>query len=383
MRNIYILILIATGLYFILSTLLNSIKTLKTTHKGAFLSQKSPLVSVLIPARNEEKNIARCIESLLHQTYSNYEILVLDDNSTDATYKTLKALKKKNPSKLFIYKGLPLMDGWRGKSYAMKQLTDKARGDIFLFTDADTVHSNRSIELMLLNMKQNDADLVSGYIYQRLNTIGEKLTVPVMYLLTAVIPMFLNSKLKTPAFCVAIGQYIGVRRDSFFGAGGYDAIKGITTEDMYLARRFKECGYKTVFLDFSDAASCRMYNDGLSAIKGIGKNVFDFMWKNNIVMFGIVYAILCFIILPIMNIYTEFFKCLMSGAPSGYLLALIFINMAFFFTWSVIFHSRRLPVYLALFYPCIFLNLLVIVLFSWVKSNSSGYTWKGRTVKQQ
>ncbi|GAI00092.1 unnamed protein product [marine sediment metagenome] len=107
------------------------------------LAQK-PLISILIPARNEEENIKRCIISLLKQDYENIEILVLDDNSTDYTARIVLELSQKDP-RVKLYSGGPLKKGWLGKSYACHQLSKYAKGDYLIFTDADTLHFPNSI----------------------------------------------------------------------------------------------------------------------------------------------------------------------------------------------------------------------------------------------
>lgn len=384
LRTVYMYLLFVVGVYFILSTILNRYRDLSTRnslHKGAINKENAPFVSVLIPARNEEKNIEHCVLSLLSQDYSNYEILILSDNSTDNTYNIIKKLAREHRGKVRAFKGRPLPSGWRGKSYALKQLTKFAKGDIFLLTDADTVHSKTSISFMVSTLIEHNLDMISGYIYQKLKTFGEKVTVPAMYLLTVALPLYLNDILKSPKFATAIGQYIGIKKESFLAIGGYESIKGITTEDMYLARRMKECGYKTGFFDFSRAASCRMYGNGKEALQGIGKNIFDFMGRSNFIMFLSIYGIFCFILLPIVSFDIEAIKYLTGvSRVSYYLLTLLFVNIAFFFTYLTIFYERKLPLYLAFFYPFIFLNLLIIFISGWIKSNFIGYLWKGRRV---
>jgi len=100
--------------------------------------RKDPLISVLIPARNEQDNIKRCINSLLKQDYSNLEILVLDDNSTDMTAAVVEKMAEKD-DRVKLYHGKPLARGWLGKSYACQQLSEYANGDYLAFIDADTL----------------------------------------------------------------------------------------------------------------------------------------------------------------------------------------------------------------------------------------------------
>ena len=116
-----------------------------------------PFVSVLVPARDEELHIEPCIQSLVQQSYMNYEVLVLDDNSTDKTRELLDKLQKLYPDKLHVYSGKPLPQDWRGKVFAMKQLCERAKGEYLLFTDADTVHSSLSVSLAVTNILYHKA----------------------------------------------------------------------------------------------------------------------------------------------------------------------------------------------------------------------------------
>lgn len=378
----YSLILIIVGVYFFIFSLLNILKIKKDTVNKVLTEQ--PLVSVLIPARNEENNIKKCLDSFLNQSYKNYEILVLDDNSTDKTYEIVKNLAKQHPDKIKLYSGKPLPPDWRGKSFAMQQLLDYANGEYYLFTDADTIHTKHSISLMMSNILHHNADLVSGYIKQKTKTFGEKITIPLIYLLTGlVIPLWMNQKSKLSIFSTAIGQFIGVKAKSFKSFGGYEKIKNYTTEDVYLAREMKKAGFKTVFVDFKDAATCRMYETYDQSVNGISKNIFDFLGKNPIVMTFVVLAIFFFLLLPAPLCIIKLFEInLINGHYfDSFTLSLIINVVLSCISWMMIFITRKLPIYIAFIYPVVHLNLLYIALVSWIRSEQGkGYVWKGRLV---
>ena len=378
----YSLILIIVGVYFFIFSLLNILKIKKDTVNKVLTEQ--PLVSVLIPARNEENNIKKCLDSFLNQSYKNYEILVLDDNSTDKTYEIVKNLAKQHPDKIKLYSGKTLPPDWRGKSFAMQQLLDYANGEYYLFTDADTIHTKHSISLMMSNILHHNADLVSGYIKQKTKTFGEKITIPLIYLLTGlVIPLWMNQKSKLSIFSTAIGQFIGVKAKSFKSFGGYEKIKNYTTEDVYLAREMKKAGFKTVFVDFKDAATCRMYETYDQSVNGISKNIFDFLGKNPIVMTFVVLAIFFFLLLPAPLCIIKLFEInIINGHYfDSFTLSLIINVVLSCISWMMIFITRKLPIYIAFIYPVVHLNLLYIALVSWIRSEQGkGYVWKGRLV---
>ena len=378
--QVYIFILLIVGFYFLFSSVVNEHHIQSNTFTKPL--SEEPKVSVLIPARDEEDNIGQCIESFLNQTYKNYEILILDDNSSDRTYEIVNSYAKQYPEKVKLYSGKSLPSGWRGKSFAMKQLTEYATGEYYLFTDADTHHTENSISLMMTNIVNHDVDMVSGYIGQELESFGERVSVPIMYMLTGLaVPIWLNEKLNLSILSTAIGQFIGVKASSFKAIGGYDAIKNITTEDMYLARLMKKSGYKTLFLDFKDAASCRMYHSFNESVHGLSKNIFDFLGKNGFLMFATLATILFVLCLPFPFLVIEAVKFAMTGILTNFFKALVVSCSFSFLAWLIICLSRRLPFYLAFLYPVIHFNLYYIACASWYNgTRGTGYVWKGRVV---
>jgi chlorobactene glucosyltransferase len=214
----YYPLLIVVAAYFFLFSLANHYEIWRFTLASEIFD--GPLVSILIPARNEERHIKRCLDSLRNQVYKNYEILVLNDNSTDNTLDILNQIAAED-SRVRVLNGKPLPDDWYGKPFALHQLTQEARGEILVFTDADTVHTPTSIAWGITNLQGLKADLVSGYIGQIFKSFGEIMTVPLMFFLTGfTIPLFLNRFVKVPWFSAAIGQFIVVKRNVFDAIGG-------------------------------------------------------------------------------------------------------------------------------------------------------------------
>lgn len=371
--EIYSVIVLVLSALFLLLALCNIIEMRANTKKPVLTD--GPMVSVLIPARDEEANIERCILSLENQSYQNYEILVIDDNSTDNTYAILEKLSKQY-SNLRIFRGQPLKKGWFGKPYALQQLSEKARGEILLLTDADTVHAPTSVSWAASNITKLNADFVSGYVGQELVTFGEKITVPLMFMLTGfILPLVLNRLKKTSIFSSAIGQYIAVKKSVFDTCGGYEAIKGKTTEDIYLARHIKKQGYKTRFLDISDQVSCRMYQGYMQGVDGIGKNIFDFFGKNTFLLAVVFFGVFFFLLFPfpiLLSLIYENHPCLSQ---------MIFANILYTLTWFVILVDRKINWLFAFLWPLLFGNLLFMAARSWAKTVSGqGFEWKGRVV---
>ncbi|MCL1959596.1 MAG: glycosyltransferase [Spirochaetes bacterium] len=369
----YYHVLIIISLYFFIFSLANHYEMWRFTHGPQIFD--GPLVSVLIPARNEEKNIENCINSLRDQIYKKYEILVINDNSTDNTGNILARIAEED-SRIRIYNGKPLPDDWYGKPFALHQLSAHAKGEILLFTDADTVHYPASISWAVTNMQYLKADMISGYIGQIFYKFGEVITVPLMFFLTGfAIPLFLNRFTKLSWFSAAIGQYIVIKHDVFKAIGGCEAFKKKTSEDIYMSRLVKSKGYSTRFLNITEHVSCRMYNGYSDAIEGIGKNIFDFMGKNTVLLFFLFIAVFFFLFFP----FPLFVGCIITG--SIWFKYILLVNILYTLTWLFMFLSQRLDWWYGFLWPLMFLNLLYMAFWSWFRTISGkGFLWKDRRV---
>jgi len=239
-----------------------------------------PLVSVLVPARNEAGNIARCVRSLLAQSYPNFEIIVLDDNSEDGTAAIVEMLAVPNQdpaNRLRLMDGAALPEGWLGKNFACHQLSQVAQGDLLLFTDADTLHSVSVVAKAVAALEYEQADFLSVFPRLLTETLAERLTVPlVMLYVVALLPVQLIRKSSNPAFSAANGQFMLFRREAYEEIGGHAAVRDVVLEDVVLGRRIKAFGFKQILPDGSDSVQCRMYRSAGEVWRGFSKNLFAF-----------------------------------------------------------------------------------------------------------
>jgi chlorobactene glucosyltransferase len=369
----YFPVLLAATVYFFILSLANHYEMWRFTSASQIFD--GPMVSVLVPARNEEQNIERCLNSLRNQVYTKYEILVLNDNSTDSTLEILKRIAASD-SKVRVINGKPLPGDWYGKPYALHQLTQEAKGEILIFTDADTIHTPTSIAWAVTNMQDLKADMISGYVGQIFLSFGEIVTVPLMFFLTGfVIPLFVNRFTKIHWFSAAIGQFIVVRKAVFDAIGGCGSFRKKTSEDIYMSRYIKSKGYNTRFLNITEHVKCRMYNGYHAAIEGIGKNIFDFLGKSTVLIFVIMLLILIFMVLP----FPLLFICLFSSSPwTWHIIAVVALHTL---TWLFMFLGQRLNWWYGLLWPVMFVNLIYMGLWSWFRTISGrGFLWKDRKV---
>lgn len=265
-------------IFFILLLLfLNLIQNMRriSGEEGTDLCKPYPFVSVLVPARNEEKNIQKCVMSLLQSDYSRMEIVVLDDNSKDRTYEIMKKLSA-GKERLRIIRGKRLPSGWTGKNWSCHQLAHVAKGDWFLFTDADTLHQPQSISVALASAKKAKADfltLIPGLVAK---TWSEKLFMPIIHFAFLVlVPFKLINYSKDARISLGIGPFLLVERNFYFSCGGHESVKGKIVDDMALAKRVKEKEGKISVIDGTRIMNVRFYTSFKDVWKGFSKNCYE------------------------------------------------------------------------------------------------------------
>ena len=238
--------------------------------------KKWPLVSILIPARNEEKRIGPCLESLMVQDYPRYEILVLDDRSTDGTFNLVQSYAKRN-ARLKILRGKELPSGWLGKPWACRQLSQKARGEWFFYTDADTWHGPDLLKRTVQAAEKEKADLLTLFTRQITKTWLELLVIPVMaFCLISFLPLrkVLEPGNRLNRFAGAGGQFIFIKRNVYRAFGGHETVKNEIVEDLNFGKNLVAKGYRLAMKDGSDFSFCRMYTNAREVWEGFSKNYF-------------------------------------------------------------------------------------------------------------
>ncbi len=209
----------------------------------------NPFVSVLIPARNEEKNIGNILNDLKTQSYSNIEVLVFNDQSTDNTRKLVLDFESSDKRIHLIDSG-NLPEGWLGKNNACYQLAQKAKGSYFLFLDADVRIKPGIIESTLAQMQKHRLNLLSIFPKQTMDTVGEKITVPVMNsILLSLLPMILTRASKRQSLAAANGQFMLFERETYLKTEPHEKVKGHKVEDILIARMYKDRGIKNAMPD--------------------------------------------------------------------------------------------------------------------------------------
>src|SRR5512141_1841801 len=233
----------------------------------------APSISVCVPARNEARNIRACVEAILGQDYPNFEVIVLEDRSTDKTAEILRSLAAQN-DKLRVINGSDLPKGWAGKPHALFQASAAARGEWLCFVDADTFLSPRTLSSCYAKAIETKADMFTIMTFQIMGSFWEKVVMPIV--MTALSVGFSPRKVNDPGSrdAIANGQFILIKRSVYDAIGGHERIKDQIVEDKAISEQVKWNGYRLVVADGRFVAKTRMYTSLPEMWEGWTKNIY-------------------------------------------------------------------------------------------------------------
>ena len=344
--------------------------------------ENPPLVSVILPARNEAHNIARCVSSILSTTYPNLELIVVDDSSTDGTAQFAREAAEGDP-RVRVLTAPPLPDGWFGKQWACATGAKVARGSVLQFTDADTVHGADLVTRSINAIRRNRSQLFSVAGRQELGGFWERVIQPQVFTILSMRYGGTESITQSPSIRnkIANGQCIFVTHDSYNSVGGHTSVRTSAAEDLMLAQRFFAARKRVVIMLGLNQLSTRMYGSLREIVSGWRKNVFAGGLDS--VPFGKMgQTILPLVLLlpPLMELLPPLALVLaVAGvATSGTLLLWAAISCAATLVWWIVVYTtiRENPLY-ALAYPLGALVLLYIFFTAVVRGRR--VSWKGRT----
>ena len=244
-----------------------------------------PFVSVIVPARNEQDNIERCILSLLAQNYPNFEVIVIDDNSTDDTLKIMKEIEitivpVNNKLKIISLNHKP--DKWTGKTWASQQGYLQSRGSILLFTDADTYYTSKDTILLTISyMQKQNLDVLSGIPSIELRDFWSKIIIPLWDLVSVLFGVNI-ADVNNPKSKVAylMGSFFLIHKTVFEEVGTFQSVSKTVQEDRALGVRIKEAGYNMKIVRIDDMVSALWSRDLHTLWHGIGRTIAPIAIKN-------------------------------------------------------------------------------------------------------
>lgn len=378
--KIYALIIFVVGIYVLILSTSNK-RYLKKCIKTPLTITDGPLVSVLIPARNEEKRLPSLLDSLVKQTYKNIEILVIDDNSTDRTYEIIQDYEKRYPSLIKGYKGKEKIEGAIGKTFALSQIQHLAKGEYLMATDADTRHEPSSVAYALTMLQSGDYDLVSGFPEEKCPSFAGSCCISAMNFAPVIyIPFSFASKHPRPSLTLANGQMMMIKASALKEVGGYEAIFGKVCDDVQLAKLFVRKGKKYAFVNVSHTIQTDMYEDFKTAFYGIMRSIGGIFPPKIWALIPILLIIVVLVALAIAPLSSVLMAVLVPNL-SSYTILLTIGWLLFLYCWYSLARLQRFPISVSLCYSF----TLILICEMYFESFYLGFTgkkvhWKGRLV---
>jgi chlorobactene glucosyltransferase len=337
-----------------------------------------PYISVCIPARNEERDIEGCVKSLLNQNYPNFEVIVVDDNSTDNTAKIINSMTKQYPNLIFV-SGAKLISGWIGKPYALHQAYQRSRGQYLLFTDADLMYKPYALKTAMHTMICKDLDLLTLMPAVIFDSFWERVVQPVIFGFIASLTNFRKVNSKSHKNAMGFGAFLLFKKLSYRKIGGHRSVSNEVLEDIMIAKKAKLNGLSTLVADGKHLFSIRMYHSMKEIWIGWRKNIFLAMKNSIFISFYYMAMVLCFILTP----YIVFVGNLWIGAGSAWIgLSLLSLSISLVGGLGLCYELglERKNVFL---FPLGAIMMVVIMLNSMIQTLLLGrIEWRGRTYQQ-
>lgn len=339
-----------------------------------------PRVSIVVPARNEGRNIGRCVRSILASTYPALELIVVDDQSADETAAVARDAAA-NDDRVRVLPNPPLPNGWFGKQWACATGASSASGTLLLFTDADTEHAPDLLARAVNALLREAVDLLSVVGHQETHSFWERLLQPQIFwiLITRYGGTDSVSHARRAEDVIANGQFLLMRREAYDAVGGHAAVRDKVAEDLALAQRFFRAGHRVRLVRGDEQLSTHMYASLSELIDGWGKNVFA--GGIDAMPGGAVGRLLFPLVLPVVPLMGLIPPVVLAVALAGALgrdwlvWSAICIGASLVW-WMLIYRGFRQRVWYALLYPIGAAVVLFIVLRATFRGRRVG--WKGR-----
>ena len=336
-----------------------------------------PYLSVCIPARNEERDIKNCLESLLNQDYPAFEVIVVDDNSSDSTASIICSMKSQYSNLVFI-SGKSLAPGWLSKPYALYQASQVSRGDYLLFTDADLVYQRYALKTAMNKVIDEKLDLLTLMPASIFGSFWERAIQPVIFGFIAALTNF--RKVNSPASqsAMGFGAFLLFKKESYLKIGGHISVQNEILEDVMIAKISKRNGLNMLVADGKLLFSIRMYHSIKEIWVGWRKNIFLAMKGSIIRTIFYVVMILCFVVTPYIIVIVNF----LVGGVAWICISLIGLILCLI-TGCGLCHELGLKKHNVFLFPLGAIAMVVIMFNSMVQVVFFGRAeWRGRIYKQ-
>ena len=328
--------------------------------------RNTPSVSIVVPARNEAHIIERSARAFLAQDYENFELIVVNDRSTDATGELLRGI---DDPRLTVVDGTEPPAGWLGKTWALEQGSTRARGELLLFADADLIYAPPAVRAAVAHLEATESALIALLPHFEMPTFSEQVGMPMLvFFVFSGWPVWYSNRSKSVRLALGGGAGNLIRKDVFDAIGGFQALKEAVVDDVGLARLARERGYVTRAVLADNLLSVRMYATAGAIVDGFTKNAFPALNRSYV---GAAILLALMFILHLLP-----YAVAVSGDWAA-IAVVILLTM----TRVVIFRSLRYRLDNALF-----LHPLMVGFWAWIMLRSVWVTgirrqirWRGRT----
>ena len=334
--------------------------------RGDETTGAQPLVSIVIPARNEARIIEQTIRAFLAQDYGGFEVIVVNDRSTDGTDAILRSV---SDPRLTIVEGAETPAGWLGKPWALEQGRLAAKGELLLFVDADVIYAKQAVRAAVAEIGRSGAAMLSLFPRMEMGTLAEHVAMPMLaFAAFCGIPLWRANRSTNPRLALGGGSGNLIRRSALESIGGFGALKDAVIDDIGLARAVRTDQQPTRVARADDLIRVRMYHSGREIVEGFTKNAFV-MLDRSYVLVAVMLALL---------VVLHLFPYALALTGDGFAIATVVLISV---TRAVLFRSLRYRIDNAIFlhplmvafWACIFLRSM------WFTGVRNELRWRGRT----
>ncbi len=330
------------------------------------MPRQTPLVSVIVPARDEERTIERTVRALLAQTYPALEVVVVNDRSTDATGAILNAI---DDPRLIVIDGVEPPPGWLGKPHALHLGAGRATGELLLFIDADIIYAPEGVAAAVARLEESGASMLSLLPHFELHGFWEHVAIPNLVVVAfTMLPLWLTNQSRLAVFAVGGGPGNLIRREDYDAVGGHESLKDAVIDDVALARLVRRSGRRSEVALANDLVSLRMYHGLREIVDGFTKNAFAVVNRNYVAVVVILLLTLVAHALP--------YALALTGDVIGIaIVALIALSRVILYSAL----GYRLDNALFGHVPMMLIWFWILMRSMWVTGVRRRLTWRGRT----
>jgi chlorobactene glucosyltransferase len=333
----------------------------------ALLPVPPPFVSIVIPARNEARAIERTLRAFLAQDYEPFEVILVDDRSSDGTGDIARAI---GDPRLVVIAGEEPPPGWLGKPWAMEQGSRAARGELLLFVDADVRYEPAALRAAVAHIEREPGIAMLALLpYFEMRGFWENIAMPALAMFVfALMPAWLSNRSRIGILAVGAGTGNLVRRDAYERRGRHEALKDAVVDDVGLARLLRRGGEITEAVRADELVSVRMYHGGREILHGFTKNAFATVGRSYLLAVPFL----------ILNSGIGLFPYFLALTGEHFAIATVVVISV---VRVIIFAELRYPIVYAIFgHPLMAAFWLVIFVRSvWKTGIRRELEWRGRT----